>query len=272
MSSSAVNFSHSTSLLGHLPSLPISLLSCFILQAFSRHILSPGLFPSYYNNLSKFTKFNWDTRVVAWVHAFYATFIALWVLVIHPNRFQSIHNDKLFGYHHHAMNLLSVSAGYFLWDVIVSLKMTLNGQGVGFLVHAVCCFVAFFFSRVFAGYFGFAFLLWEASTIFLNPHWFFDKVGMTGSKLQIYNGIVLLASFFFSRLVYGNYVSYQLVMSTLQDGVRQKAGARLLNTILTLDFLLSALNIYWFYQMITSVRKRFQPASKLRKKPTAKSL
>ncbi|POW03982.1 hypothetical protein PSHT_11454 [Puccinia striiformis] len=129
-------------------------------------------------------------------------------------------------------NYLSISTGYFLWDIIVSLKLTISRGGIGFLVHAISCFVAFLYSiKPFGAYFGFAFLLWEASTIFLNPHWFFDKIGMSGSKAQLYNGVALLLVFFFSRLVLGNYTSYQLFALSFEDGVSQKAGSRLLNTI-----------------------------------------
>lgn len=235
----------------------LSTLGCFLIQSSSNLLISPALFPTHYTKLSPFTKFNWDTRVVAWIHAFYATSIALYVLR-NPIEFHQIHHDKLFGYHPRAMDYLSISTGYFLWDTIVSLKLTLNRGGIGFLLHAISCFVAFLYSiKPFCGYFGFAFLLWEASTIFLNPHWFFDKIGMSGSKAQLLNGVALLLVFFFSRLVLGNYTSYQLFMLSFEDGVSQKAGTRLLNTIRILDLLLSGLNMFWFYQMISSVMKRF---------------
>ncbi|KAH9452811.1 hypothetical protein Pst134EB_016763 [Puccinia striiformis f. sp. tritici] len=241
-----------------------STIGCFTIQLISHHILSPKLFPHHYPKLSNYTKFNWDIRVVAWVHAFYATAIAVHVLS-NPTLFTLIHQDKLFGYQVRAMNYLSISTGYFLWDIIVSLKLTISRGGIGFLVHAISCFVAFLYSiKPFGAYFGFAFLLWEASTIFLNPHWFFDKIGMSGSKAQLYNGVALLLVFFFSRLVLGNYTSYQLFALSFEDGVSQKAGSRLLNTIRVLDLLLSGLNIFWFYQMISSVLNRFSTKSTTR--------
>jgi hypothetical protein len=33
---------------------------------------------------------------------------------------------------------------------------------------------------------------WELSTIFLNAHWLFDKLKMTGSKAQMLNGLFLV--------------------------------------------------------------------------------
>jgi hypothetical protein len=75
--------------------------------------------------------------------------------------------------------------------------------------------------RPFLNYYGSTFILYELSSPFLNIHWFFDKLHMTGSKAQWYNGILLLASFFSCRLVWGTYQSvrvYQDVWRALQSG------------------------------------------------------
>ena len=50
-------------------------------------------------------------------------------------------------------------------------------------------------------YYGCVFLLYELSTPFLNIHWFCDKLNLTGSKIQLYNGFLLLGTFFLCRLV-----------------------------------------------------------------------
>ncbi len=39
-------------------------------------------------------------------------------------------------------------------------------------------------------------------------HWFFDKLGMTGSRAQLYNGLILLATFFGCRIVWGIMQTY----------------------------------------------------------------
>ena len=57
-----------------------------------------------------------------------------------------------------------------------------------------------FCQRPFVNYYGCIFILWELSTPFLNIHWFLDKVNMTGSRAQLYNGYLLLFSFFSSQL------------------------------------------------------------------------
>jgi len=64
--------------------------------------------------------------------------------------------------------------------------------------------------RPFVNYYGCTFILYELSSPFLNFHWFFDKLDMTGSKPQLYNGIMLLFTFFSCRLVWGTYQSVRV--------------------------------------------------------------
>ena len=54
------------------------------------------------------------------------------------------------------------------------------------------------------------FILYELSSPFLNFHWFFDKLGLTGSRRQLYNGLLLLFTFFSCRLVWGTYQSIRV--------------------------------------------------------------
>lgn len=64
--------------------------------------------------------------------------------------------------------------------------------------------------RPFVNYYGPVFILYELSTPFLNVHWFCDKLNLTGSTLQWYNGIMLLVTFFCSRLCWGTYQSWRV--------------------------------------------------------------
>lgn len=78
--------------------------------------------------------------------------------------------------------------------------------------------------RPFVNFYGPVFILYELSTPFLNVHWFCDKLNMTGSTLQWYNGIILLVTFFGSRLVWGTFQSvcvFRDVWHTLQLGKLQ---------------------------------------------------
>jgi len=64
--------------------------------------------------------------------------------------------------------------------------------------------------RPFCNYYAPTFILYELSSPFLNIHWFCDKLNLTGSKIQWYNGMLLLASFFGCRLVWGTYQSLRV--------------------------------------------------------------
>lgn len=132
-------------------------------------------------------------------------------------------------------------------------------------------------------------MLYELSTPFLNIHWFCDKLNLTGSKIQLYNGLALLVTFFGCRIVWGTYQSYliysdiytALSMSSmsfvdpmLDDGkcIGNASGVGvggvasceigelpmwLVTIYLVGNTALSLLNFYWFSQMINAVKKRF---------------
>jgi hypothetical protein len=141
------------------------------------------------------------------------------------------------------------------------------------------------------------FILYELSSPFLNFHWFFDKLNMTGSRWQLINGIVLLATFFFCRLLWGTYQSirvYQDVWAglyspppeVLEDALsgnstvapitevmrfagKQEVPMWLAMTYLGSNIILNTLNFYWFGKMIETVRKRFQPPKEKKERSTA---
>ena len=84
---------------------------------------------------------------------------------------------------------------------------------------------------------------------------------MTGSNLQLYNGIALIVSFGGSRLVWGNYQSfrmYQDVWRAIQNPGELPVPPWLAVAYVASVTLLSALNFYWFGRMIQTVRSRFE--------------
>lgn len=140
--------------------------------------------------------------------------------------------------------------------------------------------------RPFANYYGLVFILYELSTPFLNFHWFFDKLGMTGSVAQLINGVVLVVTFGMCRLVWGVYQSVRIyrdmwmaiqaldvstgnipskigVMKTVKSAA--EAGNLpivLAGLYLASNTLLIALNFYWFGKMIEALMKRFSKSGK----------
>lgn len=113
---------------------------------------------------------------------------------------------------------------------------------------------------------------------------------MTGTRAQLYNGLLLISTFFFCRLVYGTYQSY-LVFRDIWNVIGLQPSASALNdapktpgafpsedvmsfltpstavpiwlgaAYLASNLVLNFLNFYWFVMMVKAVKKRFVPAS-----------
>lgn len=145
--------------------------------------------------------------------------------------------------------------------------------------------------RPFVNYYAPVFVLYELSSPFINVHWFLDKVQLTGSTYQWINGMLLIASFFCCRLLWGNlnslfvffdmWTAYRSGMITTSpqlwpdskppghlaadesDLFRFTPGRELplwlAASYLSANLVLNGLNIYWMGKMVETIRKRFDP-------------
>jgi len=210
--------------------------------------ISRVVFPVSYGKANKRTRRNWDVRVVSLVHALIAVVLASRCL-----QTKSLNDDRAFGTYPDASFLLAIAVGYFVWD---ALESTIHFSEVGFVVHGVSCLVIFVLAtRPFVHYYVVRFLLWEVSTIFLNINWFLDKMGKTGSQLQLANGIALLSSFFGVRLIWGGKMSYDFFV-TLNGAYTQLPPVYIVVYGMT-NLMLQGLNWFWFMKMIDALRRRF---------------
>lgn len=132
------------------------------------------------------------------------------------------------------------------------------------------------------------FILYELSSPFLNIHWFCDKLSLTGSSIQLYNGICLILTFAGCRLVWGTYQSVRVFHDIytawaatadpaapiqplssdpgIADRLRYVTGPGaqhvplwLPAAYLTANLVLNTLNWVWFSKMIATIRARFEP-------------
>lgn len=121
------------------------------------HVLSPALSqlicPQLYRGFNKRTRLNWDLHVVSMVQALFINTAALWVIFKDEQRHEMDWKGRLWGYTPASGMVQGFAAGYFLWDLQVSMQY-FNITGPGALVHAIgalaitCIgFVSFVYSR-----------------------------------------------------------------------------------------------------------------------------
>ncbi|OCB84134.1 DUF887-domain-containing protein [Sanghuangporus baumii] len=246
-----------------------SSLSFFFIHLVLAPLLSKALFPRSYGQLkSHRSRNNWNIHIVSLIHA----------LTVIPLAFKSLYlpaldADRAFGWDPQYGTLAGIACGYFIWDTLESLwhfsdisfvihgghhQFISNSTLVGLefkrlLLHlGVACFFIYFLSFTpFIAYFGPRFLLWELSTPFLNIHWFLDKMNLTGSTIQLVNGILLLSSFAGARLVYGFIKTLFAIKDQVPLGVTLTYGLG--------NVVLNVLNIFWFVKMISALQKRMKP-------------
>ncbi|KAF2794905.1 DUF887-domain-containing protein [Melanomma pulvis-pyrius CBS 109.77] len=292
--------------LSTLPQHAHEILLGFLAYHFILYYLSPTLsrlvFPGTYRSFNKRTRLNWDIHWVSMVQALFINSAAIYVIWNDGQRKEMDWKGRLWGYTPASGMVQGFAAGYFLWDLQVS-SQYIAITGPSALLHAIGALsVTCIGFRPFGNYYGLSFVLYELSTPFLNIHWFCDKLKLTGSKLQLYNGIALLISFFSCRIVWGTYQSIliysdiytalttesaNLMGSALDDGkcpfnssnmsVGGPAGCEigelpmwLVSVYLIGNTALSLLNIFWFTQMVKAVKKRFAPTSDVKSNVHAK--
>jgi len=123
-----------------LPSHAHEVLLGFLWYHFIYHILSPLLsrllLPRRYPAFPSRTRINWDIHVVSLIQSLSINTAALYVIWVDDERRNLDWRGRLWAYSPLTGMVQGFAAGYFLWDVQVSLQ-TLSVSGVGAVVHAV---------------------------------------------------------------------------------------------------------------------------------------
>ncbi|OQD69977.1 hypothetical protein PENDEC_c028G01182 [Penicillium decumbens] len=198
---------NSPTLAGHGHEVVLAFAFYQFIHSFLSPWLSPIIAPQSYPKLNARTKLNWDIHVVSLVQSVIICAAALWVMFVDDERWSMSSAERVFGYTGACGLIQALAVGYFLYDLIVSV-VHIKMFGIGMLFHAISALWVFSLGfRPFINYYAPTFILYELSSPFLNIHWFLDKVNMTGSRAQWYNGMALLATFFSCRLVWGTWQS-----------------------------------------------------------------
>jgi hypothetical protein len=222
----------------HIHEVLIAFLGYTFINIYVAPWISTWLFPVRYPKLNAEKKMNWDVHVVSLCQSSLINILALWVMFKDEERWNMDWQQRVWGYTGGAGMIQGLAAGYFLWDLMITIRY-LKSFGPGMLAHAASALTVFsfgfvcrptpiyqfdgytdisFLQRPFLNFYGCTFILYELSSPFLNFHWFFDKLEMTGSLPQFINGIFLISTFFGCRLVWGTYQSvrvYQDVWNSL---------------------------------------------------------
>lgn len=240
----------------HWHEILLSVVFYFSIQAVSPTV-SSKLFGKTYTELNAKTKLNFDIHVVSMVQCIISILIIVpaWS---HPHISGRADDAYLsiFGYNPYSGFVGAITVGYFIWDAVVC-TLYIKLFGIGFLLHGFAALWVFGWSlKPFCMPWIPAFLLFELSTPFVNINWFASKLpaGTISDRVVAINGIFLLITFFLVRILWGFY-AVGLVMVDLYR-TRGQIHYFFPIMLLSLNFMLNILNVYWFSKMILIAKKK----------------
>ncbi|KAH8826972.1 TLC domain-containing protein [Flagelloscypha sp. PMI_526] len=161
----------------------------------------------------------WACHVTSQVHAMIIIPLSLLAL----NHVKEKQLDPVFVFDEAAALTNAVATGYFMWDTVDAI---VNFEDIGFVLHGAACLGIYAMSfKPFLMFFGPQCLMWEISTLFLNPRWFSLKIlsaartsehdtstlSPSARKLfqivEVVSTAGLMASFLFVRIIWGGMIS-----------------------------------------------------------------
>ena len=127
------------------------LLFACLLYTFVGAVLSPRLstwlFPRTYPALSARTRLNWDVHMVSLVQSVLITALSAWAMAADSEASGMDWIGRVYGYTGMLGMVQALAAGYFFWDLLVSL-CRVDVFGWGFVLHAFSALFVFGFGFV----------------------------------------------------------------------------------------------------------------------------
>ncbi|CEP63867.1 Tda4p LALA0_S09e04280g [Lachancea lanzarotensis] len=217
----------------------------------------------YTQGLDRNTRLNFDIHTVSMVQCVISLALTAPILLQPLNTSVATFQDPF-----NSM-VAAVTCGYFLWDLYVCLKHYAL-FGPGFLGHAVASLYVFVVSlRPFCQSWIGKFLIFEASTPFVNINWYVSQLARSSSSssavvplwFNALNGAMLILTFFLVRIVWGFSAVVILVRQLWHE--RDLVPFWLPITVMPLNIGLNCLNVVWLKKMIHIAKKM---AARSRKK------
>ncbi|CCE63131.1 hypothetical protein TPHA_0E00350 [Tetrapisispora phaffii CBS 4417] len=229
----------------------------FLFYTICYNVFAPKInkivFGKYYTDLpEKKDKRDYDIHTVSMIQSAVSYAMLPFSLFVSKDLNVAIYYDHL------CTMVSSLALGYFIWDITACVGHY-DISGSAFIIHAI---VSSYIAGVtliplFQPWIG-AFLAFEASTPFVNVHWYVSQISAFakrhGQKSPIpswigtANGLFLMLVFFAVRIVWGISATTKLYSQIYlaRDLVPKIPTAIFLCVHITLNFL----NIYWFSKML----------------------
>ncbi|SCU94177.1 LANO_0E05952g1_1 [Lachancea nothofagi CBS 11611] len=211
-------------------------------------------FGKHYTELEdKNTKLNFDIHTVSMLQCVVSLSLT-WPILFQPlslslATYQNPYNSMV----------AAVTCGYFIWDLYVCLKH-FSLFGIGFLGHALASLYVFVIAlRPFCQSWVGKFLIFEASTPFVNVNWYISQLTRTSSKpvvpmwFNALNGVLLILTFFTVRIVWGFSAIVILIRKLWVES--DVLPLWLPSTVVPLNLALNTLNVIWLNKMIRIAKK-----------------
>uniref|UniRef100_H2Y8T4 TLC domain-containing protein n=1 Tax=Ciona savignyi TaxID=51511 RepID=H2Y8T4_CIOSA len=221
----------------------------FIIPRLSK--LTTSHFRAYQQLPTKF-KIEWHNRNVSTTHAVLVTILAIYVVLTDTEEYEHViwSNSKL------GEMVLSIVLGYIFSDLVYLMKSSPSQTDAywGSVLHHLVVVVCFSYSAIWGccTHFTIVRTIAEMSTPFVNMRWTFAMCEMKNTKYFVYNGIMMVVTFFLSRILMMPYVYLRLYqLRNTQDFQR----LAFIGYAIILGLMVDCLNIYWFARMLRGMIK-----------------
>ncbi|KAJ2627051.1 hypothetical protein H4R22_004569 [Coemansia sp. RSA 1290] len=219
--------------------------------------MTPYIFSSAWKRMNKIERYKWCVRKASSAHAVYMVTKALVIISDSALRKNPVH-----GVSSYAESAYAVSVGYFLWDIL-NTYANIDMNGWGFMVHAIMSFSVYLISfSPLLQYYGACFMMFEVSTLFLNIHLTLEDLGLKDYILYYINGMALVSSFFFARVVYGTILSINVWRELANSAV--PINPLTANIVRLTNVVLMGLSYYWFSVIIMTAKRNALDADLIR--------